>query len=137
MLNQFNFCNRSFGQGCILKIIIIFHDSFLFSLRNLKYLKVSYYIISSFGMGVGERRNVPPPQKSEKLLQKSGVILQRSILWERSQKSKKQLVKNYEKVNFTQRFSSENLKIFLRFFKFFFNSHSLSNQIFFQQSFSI
>ena len=39
----------------------------------------------------------PPPPNSEKLLQKSGVIFQRYILGEWSQKSEKQLVNNVKK----------------------------------------
>ena len=56
---------------------------------------------SSVGRGGGERRNVPPPPKPEKLLQKSGVTFQGSILSERSQKSKKFLLKNCEKSQFS------------------------------------
>ena len=41
------------------------------------------------------------PAKSENLLYKSGVILQRYILSERSKKFKKYLVKNREKTQFS------------------------------------
>ena len=50
------------------------------------------------GGGTPER-SLPP--KSEKLLQKSGVIFQRYIVSERSQKSKKYLAKNCEKSQFS------------------------------------
>ena len=62
----------------------------------------------------------PPPPKSEKLLQKSGVIFQRSILWERSQTSKKYLVKNCERSQSSIEILIKNLKIFLKFFKILF-----------------
>ena len=43
----------------------------------------------------------PPQKKSEKLLQKSGVIFHQSILSERSKKSEKYLVKNCKKSQFS------------------------------------
>ena len=49
----------------------------------------------------GTPERPPPPPKLEKLLQKSGVIFQRSILSERSQKSKKYLLQNCEKSQFS------------------------------------
>ena len=53
--------------------------------------------VASGGGGTAER---PTPPKPEKLLQKSGLIFQRSILSELSQKSKKYLVKNCENSQF-------------------------------------
>ena len=62
----------------------------------------SVYSVASGGGGTPERS--PPRPKPEKLLQQSGIIFQRAILSERSQKSKKYLVKIVKKVNFPQRF---------------------------------
>ena len=67
-------------------------------------IKVLPTPIQASGVRRGGRGEDSPPPKSEKLLQKSGVIFQRSILSERSQKSKKYVVKIVKKVNFPYRF---------------------------------
>ena len=56
--------------------------------------KKSYDVYISCGRGRDCRSVPPPPPKSEKLLYKSAVFLERYRLSERSQKSKKYLVKN-------------------------------------------
>ena len=66
--------------------------------------------------GGGGRRNVPTP-KPEKLLWKSGVIFQRSILSERSQKSKKYLVNNCEKSQFSIEILMKKSQSFLENFQ--------------------
>ena len=75
----------------------------------------SKYDISGVGRG-GGCRNAPPP-KSKKLLQKSGVIFQRSILSGRSHKSEKYLLKHCEKNQFSIEILIKKSQYFLEIFQ--------------------
>ena len=95
-----------FGQGFLL---YGFPCKFEMKTRNM---------CSIVGRGGGTPEH--PPPKSEKLLQKSGFIIQRYILSERNKKSKKYLVRNVKKSIFHRDVDQKNLEIFLKFFKVFF-----------------
>ena len=74
----------------VLLIHILYYTHIIHTYITILHILWYYYIIS---LGRGNAGTSPSP-KSEILQQKSGVILQRSILSERCQKSKKYLVKN-------------------------------------------